>query len=196
VVSPVGPDWPPDTPFEGERHGAIFAGRSSREHPRKGNGTDGDWPRRHGRRVIFYVTQTQSVRSRRSSRRHLDPTEVAGIGLIVGLLAAAAVTLVVFSSVPLRFDLVLRAGGPSAPGAQNLTFPGDDQIQGSWSASGDNLIKFTVSTEGGEVVYSSTGLQGSFLFHSALRQYEFAAVPMSLGPVTTWVNGTYTAPFP
>jgi hypothetical protein len=135
-------------------------------------------------------------RSPSRARRPLDSTEVAGIGLIVGLLVAAGVIVLVFSSVPLRFSLVLLAEGSSTPGTQNLTFPANYVIEGTWHTSSGLPVTFQVSTVGGKVVYTGMGSHGSFLFDSTSRPCEFTAVPEDNGPVTTWVNGTYTAPPP
>ena len=128
----------------------------------------------------------------------LDRTmELAGIGLVAGLLVAAGVILVVFWNAPLTFSLVLHSSGWPHADVQNLTFPKDYLVSGSWVTSEGTPAVFEIMTLGGFVVYYSDGRpSGSFSFTASFSTYDFVlgSVTLDYQSLTTWVNGTYTAP--
>jgi hypothetical protein len=114
------------------------------------------------------------------------------------VIGVSVVSLVFSLIVPIAhsFSANIQSPGNWLLSTQNLTFPINSRIAGSWSTSNGTTVSFEIriSYPLGDIVYMSPGgtASGTFSFTATNSTYAFMAG--SYAPSTTSVSGTYSMP--
>lgn len=112
---------------------------------------------------------------------------------MIGVVVTAAVSVIAAFTVPVQhsFSATLRPPAGIVPVYQNLSFPVNSAISGSWN-SASNAFFCIRSSMNGWFAYLPPGQRTSGSFTFTANQTTYLLVASSVAPTTVQVSGTYS----